>query len=79
MAYTEGEESKKTVTIPDVVGCSASEANKGITNAGLNVRVKGLSNVNGISICSEQSPAAGTIVEPGTIVTLDFRYIEVRD
>lgn len=79
VAYTEGEESKKTVTIPDVVGCSASEANKGITNAGLNVRVKGLSNVNGISICSEQSPAAGTVVEPGTIVTLDFRYIEVRD
>jgi len=79
VAYTEGEESQKTVTIPDVVGCSASEANKGITNAGLNVRIKGLSNVNGISICSEQSPAAGTVVEPGTIVTLDFRYIEVRD
>ena len=79
VAYTEGEESKKSVTIPDVVGCSASEANKGITNAGLNVRIKGLSNVQGIAICSEQSPAAGTVVEPGTIVTLDFRYVEIRD
>ncbi len=79
VAYTEGEESKKSVTIPNVVGCSASEANRGITNAGLNVRIKGLSNVQGIAICSEQTPAAGTVVEPGTIVTLDFRYVEIRD
>ncbi len=79
VAYTEGEEIQKSVTIPDVVGCSASEANKGITNAGLNVRIKGLSNVTGIAICSSQSPAAGTVVEPGTIVTLDFKYSEVRD
>ncbi len=79
VAYTEGEESSKSVEIPNVVGCSASEANKGITNAGLNVRIKGLSNVDGIAICSGQSPAAGTMVEPGTIVTLDFRYSEIRD
>ncbi len=79
VAYTEGEENKKSVTIPDVVGCSASEANKGITNAGLNVRIKGLTNATGIAICSSQSPSAGTVVEPGTIVTLDFRYAEVRD
>lgn len=79
VAYTDGEEIQKSVTIPDVVGCSASEANKGITNAGLNVRIKGLSNVTGIAICSSQSPAAGTVVEPGTIVTLDFKYSEVRD
>jgi len=79
VAYTEGAENKKTVTVPNVVGCSASEANKGITNAGLNVRIKGLSNVDGIAICSGQYPAEGTVVEPGTIVTLDFRYAEIRD
>ncbi|MBR5613717.1 MAG: PASTA domain-containing protein [Clostridia bacterium] len=79
VTYTEGEESKKSVTIPDVVGCYASEANKGIVNAGLNVRIKGLSGTGGIAVCSEQSPAAGTVVEPGTIVTLDFRFAEIRD
>jgi len=79
VAYTEGEESRKTVTIPNVVGCYGSEANKGIINAGLNVRIKGLSNTGGIAICTEQSPAAGTVVEPGTIVTLDFRFAEIRD
>lgn len=79
VAYTEGEESKKTVTIPDVVGCYGSEANKGIVNAGLNVRVKGLSGNGGIAVCTEQQPPAGTVVEPGTIVTLDFRFAEIRD
>ena len=79
IAYTEGEESKKTVTIPNVVGCYGSEANRGITNAGLNVRIKGLSTAGGIAVCTEQSPAAGTVVEPGTIVTLDFRFAEIRD
>ena len=79
VAYTEGEESKKTVTIPDVVGCYGSEANKGIVNAGLNVRVKGLSGSGGIAVCTEQQPPAGTVVEPGTIVTLDFRFAEIRD
>ncbi len=79
VAYTEGEESKKTVTIPNVVGCYASEANKGIINAGLNVRIKGLSTSGGIAVCTEQSPKAGTVVEPGTIVTLDFRFAEILD
>lgn len=79
VAYTEGETSTKNVTIPNVVGCTASEANKGITNAGLNVRIKGLSSAGGLAVCSGQSPVAGTVVEPGTVVTLDFRYAEIRD
>ncbi len=79
VAYTEGEEVEKSVTVPDVVGCTASEANKGITNAGLNVRIKGISNVEGIALCSGQTPAAGTVVEPGTIITLDFTYSGIRD
>ncbi len=79
VAYTEGSESEETVVIPNVVGCTASEANKGITNAGLNVRIKGLSGAEGAAICSNQFPAAGTAVEPGTIITLDFRYSEIRD
>lgn len=79
VAYTEGAESTKSVEIPNVVGCYGSEANRGITNAGLNVRVKGLSGTSGVAVCTEQSPPAGTMVEPGTIVTLDFRFAEIRD
>ena len=77
--YTEGESCEKTVTIPNVVGCTASAANKGITDAGLNVRIKGLANVSGAAMCSSQSPSAGTVVEPGTVVTLEFVYSELRD
>lgn len=77
--YTEGSSSEKTVQIPNVVGCTASQANKGITDAGLNVRIKGLSNASGAAMCSSQSPAAGTVVEPGTVVTLEFVYYELRD
>lgn len=77
--YTEGEACEKTVTIPNVVGCLASAANKGITDAGLNVKIKGLANVAGAAVCSAQSPAAGTVVEPGTVVTLEFSYSGLRD
>lgn len=77
--YTEGEVCEKTVTIPNVVGCLASAANKGITDAGLNVKIKGLANVAGAAVCSAQSPAPGTVVEPGTVVTLEFSYSGVRD
>ncbi|MBR5218742.1 MAG: PASTA domain-containing protein, partial [Clostridia bacterium] len=77
--YTEGAASEKNVTVPNVVGCTASAANKGITDYGLNARIKGLANVSGLAICSAQSPAAGTVVEPGTVVTLEFTYSELRD
>jgi len=77
--YTEGSASEKNITVPNVVGCTASQANKGITDYGLNVRIKGLANVSGIAICSAQSPAAGTVVEAGTVVTLEFTYSELRD
>ncbi len=79
VAYTEGADAKRTVTIPRVVGLTAAEANKRITDAGLNVRIKGLAGGTGQAVCSGQSPADGNAVEPGTIVTLDFSYLELRD
>lgn len=79
VAYTEGADAKRTVTIPKVVGLTAAEANKKITDAGLNVRIKGLAGGVGRAVCSGQSPGDGNVVEPGTIVTLDFSYLELRD
>lgn len=79
VAYTEGETSQKTVTVPDVSGCSVSEANKGIVNAGLNVRIKGITGSGGAAVCAGQSPTAGSVVEPGTVITLDFKFVEIRD
>ena len=79
VAYTEGVESSLSVEVPNVVGLSATEANRALTDAGLNVRIKGLSSGAGVAMCSGQSPGDGTKVEPGTIITIDFAYSGVRD
>ncbi len=79
VVYTEGSEIQKTVKIPNVVGCTAAAANKLLTDAGLNIRIRGLSSNGGAASCVSQSPTAGSVVEKGTVVTLDFAYSEVRD
>ncbi len=77
--YTEENYKKQTVTIPDVRGCTPSAANKILTDAGLNVKIKGVSNTSGTALCAGQYPTAGTETEMGTVVTLSFSYSEVRD
>ena len=52
----------------------AAEAAAALSNSGLNVKIKGVSGGNGAATCSSQSPEAGTIVEPGTIIAIDFTY-----
>ena len=76
VVYLDGTEISRDITIPDVKNMGAAEAAATIINSGLNARVKGVSG-SGTAVCSAQNPAAGTIVEPGTVVTLDFSYSEV--
>lgn len=76
VVYPDGKTSSRDITIPNVKNMGAADASAAIINAGLNVRIKGVSGTGG-AVCSEQSPAAGTIVEPGTVVTLDFSYTEI--
>ena len=73
VAYLNGTKAERTVTIPNVVGESAASAAAVITGEGLNARIRGVPG-GGSAICSSQSPEAGTIVEPGTVVTLNFKY-----
>ena len=77
--YTDKDDKKQTVTVPDVRNCTPAEANKLLTDAGLNVKIKGVTDASGTAVCSGQSPAAGTSVEMGTVITLDFTYSGVRD
>lgn len=58
---------EKTVTVPDVMGKSASAANKLLINAGLNVRIEGTQNYqNGTgAVVVSQSPAADLVVTEG--------------
>ncbi len=77
--YTEQNKEKQMATVPRVLGMSPAEANKVLTDSGLNVKIKGVSSTAGVALCSGQLPLGGTIVEAGTVVTLNFSYAEVRD
>lgn len=77
--YTEKDAKRQTVAVPDVTGCTPSAANKILTDAGLNVKIKGVSQNGGAAVCAGQSPLSGTQAEVGSVVTLNFSYSEVRD
>lgn len=78
--YLGAEKSDDLCTVPNVVGLSAAEANKAMTNAGLIMKVAGATtsssgNVHAIS----QSISNGTEVEAGTVVTVQFGDNSVLD
>lgn len=72
LLYTTSGEATKTSPVPNVVGMSAQQANKALTNAGFNLRmVGGGINQSGI-IAISQSIASGTMAEHGTVVEVTF-------
>ena len=77
--YTDSNSQKETVTVPNLVGYSASEVNNVASACGLNVSFSGAASSDGVS--SAQDVAAGTSVSPGTVVTVSFASSDsnVRD
>lgn len=71
--YTEeSPEGSTTVTVPNVIGMSGARANATVVNAQLNIKVGGISIDSVGSVAYSQTPAAGTVVEAGTVVTVLF-------
>lgn len=68
--YTEGSDGKK-VTVPNMVGLTATEANRVAAKAGINIEFSGNTTSAGLK-AYRQSVAAGQSVEAGTIVTVSF-------
>lgn len=66
MLFTSKNEKEVKVRVPDVTNKNIYEATQTLLNAGLNIRVKG----SGISI--RQETEAGTEVEIGTVIDVDF-------
>ena len=67
-------------TVPNVVGKSASEANKAITNAGLIMKVTGTTTASSGNVYAiTQSLPAGSEVAAGTVVTVQFGDNSVLD
>ncbi len=73
--YTEEGLNTPTVSVPNVVGMSPASANRVLINAGLNIEIATgtMESVEGATAV-KQSIAAGEMVLPGTVVTVDFRH-----
>ncbi len=78
--YLGQEKPDNPCTVPNVVGKSASEANKAITNAGLIMKVTGTTTASSGNVYAiTQSLPAGTEVAAGTVVTVQFGDNSVLD
>ncbi len=79
LLYSE-EESKSVVTVPNVVGMGVVESNAAITNAGLNIRIVNNSSKvkEGEAFVNLQNPPAGTEVQKGSVVSVEFVFTDVH-
>ena len=69
-----------TVVLPNFVGLSAAEANRAVTDLGLNLRIEGAVHpLAGDKRVIGQSAEAGTEVPRGTVIVLRFPYDEMID
>lgn len=76
--YTGSAKEEATIVVPNLIGKTAVAANSMIINAGLNIKIEGTKNYlsgTGATVVS-QTPAAGTVVAKGDVVTVTFRYLD---
>ena len=68
------------VTVPDLIGKTSVAANQWLVNERLNVRIEGVNNPyvseNNVPVVVKQSIEPGTKVKAGTVVTVEFRYMD---
>lgn len=69
--FIEGNDTRFSTVVPDVRNMDITTATKTLTESNLNIKVSG----TGMSIL--QDPAAGTTVEQGTIVRVEFRPVGI--
>jgi len=75
--YTAGGETTQ-VTVPNIREMSLADANRAIVDTGLNVRVRGMAARQGRVEATMQFPAAGSVVEAGSVVTIEFRHVDIQ-
>lgn len=76
--YTDSAPSYDTVSVPDLVGMSAYEANRALVDLGLNIRIEGAINNMigaGAQVISQSLPPGDT-VPSGTVIAVRFRYLD---
>ena len=76
MVYLSEDTAIVTKEVPDLTGCTASQANKLLGQRTLNMRASGADIKLKGTIVKSQDPPAGTEVVAGTVVTVEFINIE---
>ena len=76
--YTGDEVPTPTVTVPDLLGLRAYNANSIAVAEGLNVTFTGATNGSTATVIS-QSPAANTVVARGTVIEIGLRHMDGTD
>ena len=79
--YTEGVENEKDITVPDVTGLTAVETNKLLTEHGLNLELSDIATLDGPGtvVAVSQSPAPGTKVARGTVISVTYQDVSDND
>ena len=78
--YLGAEKPTTPCIVPDVAGLSAAEANQRITNAGLIMKVAGVTNTSGGNVRAlSQSAEPGTELAAGEVITVQFGDGSVLD
>ena len=79
--YTDRADDAEQVTVPDVSGKSLARVKSMLSSSGLNLSIVG-AGATGVdsdrTIAEKQTPAAGTVVERGSIVQVEFRFLDVE-
>ena len=70
--YTDESLIPKEIEVPDVTGMSVTEVNNMIIGAGLKLKLIGVSESASGQVAYSQTPAAGEMVMPGTIIEVSF-------
>ncbi len=75
--YTEDAQTQQ-VEVPNLIGMTASQANTALTNSGLNIKEINVAEnaSSGTAVVNKQEPAAGTKVNRGTVVNVQFSYTD---
>ena len=77
--YLGAEKPTDQVSVPDLTRMTASAAEQALEKLGLYMRPIGVTDYSDTTIATEQSIAAGTMVDPGTVVEVHFMDTAVQD
>ncbi len=77
LLYTEDTSPQESVTVPNVIGKSAMDANRILINAGFNLSLSGALNfdVGQGAVVLDQTPAGG-VLPYGSVISLTFRFTD---